>query len=198
MDNITNIKDECEVMRERLEDLPQELYDQIYKTVFTAPPGVRNMHNGDGVNTRLLQISRASRALYAKSYYGAGADFVFTSEMYLYHSTMLSWIQVLPAEHLEYIERITMISFEQASPAMIALEIDWVKASYQVLGLDHVVSKCVFVRKCASMISPMGRNDGLEDNKDEHEPGRKFGQNRIDKLDDWIVANEGYRCTRHD
>ncbi|CZT24144.1 uncharacterized protein RCC_09861 [Ramularia collo-cygni] len=87
---------EVEALRHGLAKIPQELYDEIYNLVFTAPPGIRDL-SADSLaiggqqsaapstrkyraalsTTNLLQVSRSTRELYASTYYGEG-EFLFS------------------------------------------------------------------------------------------------------------------------
>ncbi|CAK1365435.1 hypothetical protein CB0940_10037 [Cercospora beticola] len=92
---------QCHALRKSLLNLPQELHDRIYDLTFTTAPKIRIYKPGHGDLVRqvlaelhekspsnivvfderlphLLHVSRASRELFAKSYFGGdGAVFVF-------------------------------------------------------------------------------------------------------------------------
>lgn len=59
-------------LRRGLETLPQELYDEIYNLTFSATPAARDLRVRGTAETRqnfkLLQVSSASRAVFASSY----------------------------------------------------------------------------------------------------------------------------------
>lgn len=104
-----------------LESLPQELYDIIYKEVFTAPPGVRynkyiasrtslNWHQISAPQRHLkfFQVSRASRELYAKTYYGPGAIFRIDSCRAFGVDDVRIWLDSIPKGHLVYLHRVVL------------------------------------------------------------------------------------------
>ncbi|CZT15459.1 uncharacterized protein RCC_01315 [Ramularia collo-cygni] len=137
-------------LRLLLEKLPQELYDMIYKDVFTATPCSRNPTTGQGVNNNMLQVSRHTRAEYAKTYYGPGAEFVFNhrDDPFSYVA-MISWIETLPAEHVNLIDHILFILEKETEEDGTRMDVD-VDTSIEVQKLelavkfipDHVVDKC--------------------------------------------------------
>lgn len=143
----TTSQDDFDSLRERLEQLPAELYDMVYVAVFTASPGVRNMTNGDGVAIKLLQISHNSRALYAQSYYGPGTDFVFTDDTAGCCLTMLSWAQTLPTAHLSLVDRISVIIMDgEGDPDEIMGDGGYLKHRMKnYYNMGHIISKCVFL-----------------------------------------------------
>lgn len=61
----------------RVQSLPQELYDQVYDLVFTAPVGQVVDINASYVPPAALQVNLSSRKQFANSYYG---NTVFTLE----------------------------------------------------------------------------------------------------------------------
>lgn len=108
-----------EELRSALESLPQELYDKIYVATFTARSGGRVMNEPDKrvrmLHYKLLHISRASRELYARTYYGNGSTFGFFGEKYpgrpdiLYDtSAVAAWLKMLPEAHRALIHEVTM------------------------------------------------------------------------------------------
>lgn len=106
-------------LRDLLAQLPQELYDQIFNGIFTATPATRNLYTGEGISSNLLQVDRASRDVYAKSYYGPGNTFFFGPEDPFTSYTMLSWTYTLSATHLNMVDHISLI-YEDGEE-----EIDW-------------------------------------------------------------------------
>lgn len=103
-------------LRELLETLPQEIYNDIYDLTFTAEPGVRDLGyisrrvplggpygrpkdagkpflGSD--NRGLLQVDRASREKFAQSYYG-GEDAVFVAQSGI---TAGVWLDSLEWKH---------------------------------------------------------------------------------------------------
>ncbi|KAK4617930.1 hypothetical protein CLAFUW4_11769 [Fulvia fulva] len=106
--------DNTPTLRQRLESLPQELYDEIYTLTFTAAPGERKIcaptksesrastlspdisrcfRGHDSAN--LFLVDRASSQMFAESYFGGeGAVFTFHCDM-----CWTSWLSRLNDEH---------------------------------------------------------------------------------------------------
>jgi hypothetical protein len=90
-------------LRDGLVTLPQELYDQFYKEVFTSPdPELRWINWKWRIASGMMSISHASRELYAASYYNG--SFKFSSES----MTLISWLNVVPRHHRSLIQKITV------------------------------------------------------------------------------------------
>lgn len=88
-----------EQLRQHLGGLPQELYDAIFDTVFTAKPGRRTINNQYKPPAE-LQVSRATRKQFAKSYYSDSAYFKMSSAYNLCHlgcefSRCSKWLESL-------------------------------------------------------------------------------------------------------
>ena len=62
--------DSFDELAERLQSLPQELFDQIYDEVFTAAAGTEVHIDGRYQPPVQLRVTHASREQFAKSYYG--------------------------------------------------------------------------------------------------------------------------------
>lgn len=104
-------------LRRGLESLPQELWSEIYKIVFTAPHDAlcisESLSNKpiipsslrSGMN--LLHVSTASRALYAKTFYGRDA---VLSAQYVTSTTALlrDWLVMLPKAHRTLLGKIVL------------------------------------------------------------------------------------------
>lgn len=101
-----------ERLRAALEGLPQELYDQIYIATFTAHSRIRNLSSLKRAtyckDFGLLQVSHASRVLFAATYYGNLSRFRFDSTPCPAHlppgwwptsSRAISWLKMLPEAH---------------------------------------------------------------------------------------------------
>ena len=79
-------------------DLPGELFNQIYQLTFTAKPGVRKIDKTYKPPS-LLAVDRASRKLFAKSYYGgSGASFAWNSELKA-KEVLIRWLRSLTPHH---------------------------------------------------------------------------------------------------
>lgn len=90
--------DSTECLRQLLETLSQELYDQIYDETFMAPDGVYCELKSPTSNEKLrpphlLHVDHASRLKYAKSYYGRSV-FIFRTR-----SALESWLSAISADH---------------------------------------------------------------------------------------------------
>lgn len=145
----------------RMGRLPQELYNEIFEDVFTARTGVRNLTKNKRdshyyLDFKLLHVSRASRALYASTYYGNKSTFQFDTALYnstsFQHDTtrLHSWLKMLPELH-------RALLYEVISSRM-KLSHDWVETYEQVAARDlwkkryHIsqgeaaIKEAVFVR----------------------------------------------------
>lgn len=133
---ITNNVLDVEDIRRGLDKLPQELYDQIYIATFTAPTGTycpilprhtayfqgnryeRFRANVNRNDLKLLHISRESRDIFARSYYGPGSTFLFPmlsiSDISI-HGTLndafIEWLEMLPSEHRGMLPRVLLWSY---------------------------------------------------------------------------------------
>lgn len=114
----TDVDSGANRLRTNLQTLSQEIYDMIYIEVFTAAPGMRDVtriHDPDGAHKyrhalKLLRVSPHSRALYAKSYYGPGAHFIFAHTSTVnYRTTFKTWLKSLPLSGLHIPDRITTL-----------------------------------------------------------------------------------------
>lgn len=103
---------DSEQLRHGLESLPQELYDQIYNAVFTARPGVRQIDGLLGTfrrDMKFLHVSSATRALYAKTYYGQGATFEVHGRFAWAQDELQQWLYLLPPDHRALLQRVTVV-----------------------------------------------------------------------------------------
>lgn len=119
---MANISPGVDSIREGLESLPQEIYEKIYKDVFTAPPGVcfpssssyshptriegyrwQESWWGDTVrrskcilyDPKLLHVDHASRDLYARTLYGGDRWFVFDGGASTHCTSIKKWAYCL-------------------------------------------------------------------------------------------------------
>lgn len=83
-------------LRELLQRVPQELYDNIFELVFTADHEVVRNITRDYKPPVQLQVSRATRELFAESYYGHGSSFSL-------NENVKQWAERLPLEHFDKI-----------------------------------------------------------------------------------------------
>lgn len=91
--------------RQRVRNLPQELLEEVYHWTFTASPGVRVFAISPRPNTKAiattipfpsaLHVSRASREMFARSYYGSG---VFVSHD-VEKAVVRCWLDLVAPEH---------------------------------------------------------------------------------------------------
>ena len=155
---------------ERVQDLPQELYDIIYQYTFTAEFGEVEI-NADYKTPKLLAVDRASRHLYAKSHY-RGRTFCI-AHLSNDHRDLFRWLKSLPSDHQAMIREIRFESPHQysgheqddhenakslAGPALIRCHNDWValleargfgivKAAVRVDGYFYRLGYEVYVLK---------------------------------------------------
>lgn len=101
MGNInTRIDGATDDLANRVQSLPQELFDKIYDQVFTSAGGERI--NIDSSKTykppHLLAVDHKSRELFAKCYYSRNI-FVIEVRPYSIDPIALGWLKALSAEH---------------------------------------------------------------------------------------------------
>ena len=87
---------EAITITESIQSLPPELFNMIFNLVFTAVEDELGIDD-DYRPSKLLSISRASRAFFAKSYYGRAARIIGSV-----YSTRPAkpWLKSLPPDHL--------------------------------------------------------------------------------------------------
>ncbi|EGP84383.1 uncharacterized protein MYCGRDRAFT_95745 [Zymoseptoria tritici IPO323] len=89
-----------------LEDLPQEMFDDIYRRTFSATTAAeQSLITTAGlahynIHLELLRVDRASRAQYARSYFRSRT---FVTD----HSSWIEWLKSLAAEH-----RVSLLNIE--------------------------------------------------------------------------------------
>lgn len=88
-----------ESLRKGLNSLPQELWDQIYGEVFTAPRGIRDFSDNVAVRRDLnpMQVSRSTREQYEATYYDA--EFEFSADI----DGFLEWFLLATGAEAEHI-----------------------------------------------------------------------------------------------
>lgn len=104
---------DADSIRRALESLPQEIYDQIYVAVFTAPAGIRKINLDMSTETMkqassLLQVSSASRSIFAKSYYGCSDIIV---QGYKSSQHLQRWIKSLSKADHTLLQRVVVLSY---------------------------------------------------------------------------------------
>lgn len=143
-------------IRRGLESLPQEIYDQIYKTVFTAPTGTycpirRNGADSDRARAhlatitgedynrndlKLFHIDHASRELYAKTYYGEGSTFMFSIKVYYPNGNSFintphkSWFHSIIRGHPKVLPKIIVAPQSTVEWADNPIENNWLMRAY--------------------------------------------------------------------
>ncbi|CAK3924817.1 Hypothetical predicted protein [Lecanosticta acicola] len=107
--------DQVPTLRERLEKLPQELYNEIYNWTFTANTRNRDIDRGRQEtfiapdSGTLLQVDHLSRQQFAASYYG-GEHVVFVAhDSNANVGSWRRWLQTVPAEHRHMIRELRII-----------------------------------------------------------------------------------------
>lgn len=87
--------------------LPAELYNKVLELTFTAD---RNVHEIDRfyVPPKLLQVSRNTRAMFARSYYGNGSQSDSSDPPTFYASLALcsKWIGLLTQAHVDLLQEV--------------------------------------------------------------------------------------------
>lgn len=97
----------------RVQSLPQELFDEIYKLTFTSDANTRYMDTGKYATPSILQVDRKSRTMAAKSYY-KNTIFAFTTaernfvriKRVQYHGE--KWLGSLPPDHLKAVRGVKL------------------------------------------------------------------------------------------
>lgn len=100
-------------LEHRMSTLPQEIYDEIYDLVFTVEPGERVITPATKPPAQ-LQVSRAIRAQYAKSYYGNGSSFRYNYTQYEDKCTrkiryLTALFTSVDKQHLQSIQQLTVV-----------------------------------------------------------------------------------------
>lgn len=87
-------------LRARLENLPQELYDEIVTITFTATGGVVQIYNSryPRPDLKFMQVSRATRAKYSCSHYDKTTYIVRDAQ------SCGKWIKSMPIWHLKLLK----------------------------------------------------------------------------------------------
>lgn len=121
-------------LRGRLGTLPQELYNLIFDFVFTAEPGAREITVPRSLqremnakqrarrmkaaatrrqDLKLMNISQATRARYAKSYYCDRVVFLEESDWSCKHlelgTNVVTWLEMLNQDHRAMIYDVTLV-----------------------------------------------------------------------------------------
>lgn len=125
-----------EELRRRLFTLPQELHDAVYDLVFTAQPGERVITPTTKPPSE-LQVSRATRAKYAQSYYGNGSSFCFPH--YIYDADWPNaddyftyWARCVDKQHKPMIAKLTVIRNTPSEKDVWQRELEFIRS-----GLIH-------------------------------------------------------------
>ncbi|KAK4494841.1 hypothetical protein PRZ48_014197 [Zasmidium cellare] len=147
----------------RVQSLPQELYDEIYKLTFTAAPGprypaktifmkpthgaereihgqkrpielvTRQFHGHDAI--ALLQVDQASREKFARSYYG-GPDALF---MFNRRKPAEMWLKSLSEHHRGYLRHVGLaVLYDGFSVARMDSTMGY------KLAIDRHMFRCLF------------------------------------------------------
>lgn len=89
-------------LRAALQNVPQEIYDLICRTVFTAPDeDTRNVtDSATTISMNLMHVSHATREQYAATFYNTAFEYNTTLE------GIMDWLEALPKAHLDLIPKI--------------------------------------------------------------------------------------------
>jgi hypothetical protein len=101
-----------EAIKRGLKKLPQELYNEVYIFVFTAPRGPIDLTNRSNpvIHTALkfLSISSDSRAIYAASYYSR--EFTLRENWFMHSITpVIEWVDSVPQAYRHVFTKLTLI-----------------------------------------------------------------------------------------
>lgn len=131
-------------LRDLMQTLPQELYDEIFDMTFTADAGVRKLNtatkkrvlgkfssgstgwrdlyfysNVAAAFPAVLHVNRSTRAQFAKSYYGQGA-FVAVHD----RQVARDWVEILPPDHRSLVRDVSVVAKNlQRSKMLFALSV---------------------------------------------------------------------------
>lgn len=117
-----------------LQGLPQELYDSIYDYVFTTDAEEVSI-TSDYRPPAQLQVTRASRNLFARTYYREPTFICHKSDDPL----LLKWLRALPAEHASHLRRIALDMRPESKQVVIAYNDCY--ALFDFYSLEQVIGK---------------------------------------------------------
>ena len=114
----------------RVQSLPQELFAQIYNEVFTGPAGKAIINVDESYKPpHQLQVSRASREQFARSYYSDTLfifkgvdlkDLEWGSNCFVSYGTyggLVPWLSSLPISHKELLRNVRFVSVIVRTPS---------------------------------------------------------------------------------
>ncbi len=102
-----SIQGESTELATRLQNLPTDLYNEIYQLTFTAPsePETRKIDQTTQPS-HLLNVSQNSREIYAESYFGKNSPF------YINMYGAKRWVQALQPSHAAKIKEIRITGYK--------------------------------------------------------------------------------------
>lgn len=80
-----------------VQGLPQELFDEVYRFTFTVSVATAIEITETYIPPKLLQVDRASRSLFAASYYARNTFFAVS-----YRDAIIDWECSLTREHIDH------------------------------------------------------------------------------------------------
>lgn len=89
-------------LKQRLEDLPRELYEYIYELTFTSDTKPRSIWEGYHPPST-LQVSHETRRSFARQFYHGRDDALFFCWD---HEKCLRWLLSLPREHVALLREV--------------------------------------------------------------------------------------------
>ena len=90
-------------LADRVQALPQELYDEIYHLTFTAVPSIQHISKAKGYRPpSCLQVNRATRKTIAPVYY--------SSIFYITREDGWRWIASLSRSHFEMLNEVRILN----------------------------------------------------------------------------------------
>lgn len=140
-----------------MQSLPQELYDIIWKEVFTVPAGLRfivdtgaytEYYGPDrikGLDVRrslhLLHVCSTSREVYAQSYYGPDAIFeVYGCEVSSDVKVLRNWLGLLTGSHRARLHLVKVVVDARDDALISSDDFDLFEEIHRDIGVD-VISK---------------------------------------------------------
>jgi hypothetical protein len=138
-------------LTKKLNSLPQELYDSIFDTVFTAGPRRINIEHSYQPPS-LLSINSATRKQFATSYY-ANTTFVFDNDVILHQ-----WLHgVATTGYLDMIEDMRFINRSLLDPCVWRFQVRFIGPQLKLRSAVERATVNEMGRLCRNL-----RADGLE------------------------------------
>lgn len=142
-------------LRQRLENLPQELYDKIFALTFTAQACTREV-TFSYLPPTLLQVNRTSRQHFTKAYYGNDATFRFAD-----WDLLVKWLLSLTEQSEALVDRIELAHADHIEPFALR-ESGFLKHSVTVHIMRHLSCLSYITRdSLARKLKLIGPDEGM-------------------------------------